>query len=1407
MCRDLGGVRRCATWSLARRRIIVGMARESAATAVAPRAQIDRRIDGRFVVDGTLGEGGMGAVYAVHDEATGRRVALKQMAAGHDEGFEAARLRFRREFHTMATLKHPRIVEVFDYGVADGTPYYTLELLDGQDLHDLDRLPVGRACEVLRDVASALAFLHARRLLHRDLATRNVRCTSDGRAKLIDFGVLATTGISGDVAGTPPYMAPETVYGRSVDHRADLYGLGALAYRIVAGRHAFPARNVDHLAAMWRDRPPPPSALAADVPPALDELIASLLAADPLARPSGATEVIDRLTTIGGLDRVPEIEVAHGWIASAALVGRKRETSQIRKALGRAAEGGGRSILIEAPSGTGKSRMLRELGLEAQLAGACVVRADSDAAGRGPYGVVHALARGLLAAAPADAEDAARSRAGMLARVVTSLGERLAVEPATPAGDPAEDRMRLVGELAAWFLDVAARRVLVLVVDDVQRCDEASAAVLATLAHEAPRHKLIVATALRTDEAVRAGPAIAAMTDAGQRIRLRGLDEAQLGELCRSLFGAAPHIPRLARWMHKVAGGSPLHSLELARHLVDRGTIRYADGLWVIPEELANDDLPRGLADAMDARVASLPPGARALGEALSVHGGALPLASIVELADTREPEAVFDALDRLGYEEILMQAGDRWQFRHDGPREAFLRGLDAARRTELHRRVGLALASQTGDGPGRHAEIGWHLLRGGETERGISLLERAGRALYEAQSFSDCIAPLEAVLEVLDQRARPTKRRLEILNMLLMAGCMADRKVALRHAQVCVDAYRRAAGVDVATRLSRFVGRYLGVTLGITWALVRWLGGLGRGPNPYEAFRTFFIVTGYATTLHSLGFDLERAKAMVAMLEPVAILPNRVPYAVYLLTSNLYHFPRGDGGTTRRNARRILEILERDRITPIREIDRRTGGGGARYMVALLAVIDLEPDLEHELDELRALRLRFFEVGVDQARIIQHRMRGEEEVAAEIEARVELEFVRLGSVWQVEAFMPVISSLAYGNTRDMLGLRRTIEELAVMCNDGFRYDGFLALARGEYLRERGDAAAALVELEPVAARDDHPMLQTHALCALAETLIVTGDHARAKEVAAKGVAVSSDPETHNYHTKIRAHRALALAEAALGEPAAAAARLDGLLDDVTRRGSPMLTGGVHEARARIALAMGDTVAFHRHREGAEREFRATRNPVLIGRAERLAAAIDVARTPSDRADTQSEPITARSSPRPSSRAGRRAPGRERSVVGADAVTTPHPSDARAWVSSVLSGCRGNAERAAKALQLVISEARGASGYLFLRRGGELSLAAPTFGDEPPTALRRELSRLVHAAPSGEATQVERPAEHPGWLTVPLTLELRDDQFVIGVVAVFAGALDPVMPDRALLVELARELFEAGDATHTRTPK
>src|SRR5215471_7184337 len=169
-------------------------------------------VGGRYHLVRELGRGGVASVHEARDAVSGRRIALKRiLARGETLDDRRALELFEREFHTLAQLVHPRIVEVYDYALDDAGPFYTMELLDGGDLQQLVPIDWRRACSIARDVCSALSLLHSRRLVHRDVSTRNVRCTNDGLAKLIDFGAMLPMGPSKVIIGTPPYVSPEVL--------------------------------------------------------------------------------------------------------------------------------------------------------------------------------------------------------------------------------------------------------------------------------------------------------------------------------------------------------------------------------------------------------------------------------------------------------------------------------------------------------------------------------------------------------------------------------------------------------------------------------------------------------------------------------------------------------------------------------------------------------------------------------------------------------------------------------------------------------------------------------------------------------------------------------------------------------------------------------------------------------------------------------------------------------------------------------------------------------------------------------------------------------------------------------------------------------------------------------------------
>src|SRR6195952_5681911 len=206
-----------------------------------------RVIAHRYEVKEQIAHGGMGMVYRVLDRSSGQERALKRVLFSNPARKSFYTSAFEREYQVLAGLDHPRIIRVFDYGVDAEGPYYTMELVRGRDLERAGPLSFREVCLHLRDIATSLSLLHARRLLHRDLSPGNVKIADDGHFKLLDFGALSDFGFTSWIVGTPPMVPPEALRGDLVDQRADLYALGALTYWTLTGEHAFAARRMDDL--------------------------------------------------------------------------------------------------------------------------------------------------------------------------------------------------------------------------------------------------------------------------------------------------------------------------------------------------------------------------------------------------------------------------------------------------------------------------------------------------------------------------------------------------------------------------------------------------------------------------------------------------------------------------------------------------------------------------------------------------------------------------------------------------------------------------------------------------------------------------------------------------------------------------------------------------------------------------------------------------------------------------------------------------------------------------------------------------------------------------------------------------------------------------------------------------------
>ena len=269
------------------------------------RAQLESSLGNAYTLERELGGGGMSRVFLAEERALGRKVVVKILPPDLSAGVSVER--FHREIQLAAKLQQAQIVPVLSAGEVDGVPYYTMPFVEGESLRArLARegaLPIADVVSVLRDVTRALAYAHSRGVVHRDIKPDNV-LLSGGTAVVTDFGIAKAISVArastdtsltmlGTSVGTPAYISPEQAAGDpNVDHRADLYSLGCMAYELLAGQPPFAGRTPQRtFAAHLAETPESVEHLRPDVPPALAELVMRCLEKDPGARPQSATDI------------------------------------------------------------------------------------------------------------------------------------------------------------------------------------------------------------------------------------------------------------------------------------------------------------------------------------------------------------------------------------------------------------------------------------------------------------------------------------------------------------------------------------------------------------------------------------------------------------------------------------------------------------------------------------------------------------------------------------------------------------------------------------------------------------------------------------------------------------------------------------------------------------------------------------------------------------------------------------------------------------------------------------------------------------------------------------------------------------------------------------------------------------
>jgi serine/threonine-protein kinase len=293
------------------------------------RGVYEARSLGRYRLLRPIGRGGMGEVWVARHNALRRNVAIKILRP--DKVDPTSRARFEREVRATTELSHPNTVRIFDYGVTDdGLCYYAMEFLHGEDLESILRregpLPPERAAHLVLQACEALAEAHQCNIVHRDIKPQNLFVTNAGRerdlVKLLDFGLALVTRPeeesalteTGWVVGTPAYVAPELLTGKTADTRSDVYALGAVLYRVLCGAAPLQDQNAQAMmvARMNEDPPPPSELLGRSLPTSLERIVMRCLLRRPEDRYASATDLADDLARCAAeLERTQQRRGAH----------------------------------------------------------------------------------------------------------------------------------------------------------------------------------------------------------------------------------------------------------------------------------------------------------------------------------------------------------------------------------------------------------------------------------------------------------------------------------------------------------------------------------------------------------------------------------------------------------------------------------------------------------------------------------------------------------------------------------------------------------------------------------------------------------------------------------------------------------------------------------------------------------------------------------------------------------------------------------------------------------------------------------------------------------------------------------------------------------------------------------------
>lgn len=716
-----------------------------------------------------------------------------QGGRAREKGFiDDMRSRFLREARAAAALNHPHIVAVYDVGEDHGFPFFVMELVDGPNLgqappHDLDQV-VEFACQI----CAALEHAHVNKIVHRDLKPANVLLSGvpPTVAKLADLGLALPARGSrisqvGTIVGTAAYMAPEQALGKHVDGRADLYALGVVLYELTTGRVPFLGEPLATISQHLHAPVVPPRVLRPDLPRAIETVILRLLAKDPAQRfaTAGETSIALRAALSGAVEESEEDQGGTVALLDALsrgrLVARGPELAEARELWRRVQAGRGHCLLLSGEPGSGKTRLAREVIVQATLDGAVVLSgACYEYEAATPYlPFVEAFRRwvreqgyrrfwessfqrldALLDSLKTSEKDDAKLRevlgegAPQIAKLAPEIEARLGPFPSRPELPSHEERLLFFDAVTHLFAKLARRQGLLFYLDDLHWADSGTLWLLGHLIRNLREERVLIVASYRDTELDRAHPLAKALVDWNRerfttRIVLKRFNAEETREQIAALLDENISGD-FSEAVYRETEGNPFFIEEVMKALIEQGSVRRESGRWKRCE-LTELVIPQSVKEAIGNRLDRVSAECNETLRAAAVLGKTFTIDELMAAADGQNENKLLDALDEAVAAQLLAADRDEaFVFTHDKIREVLYEELNPIRRRRLHLRTAEGLEQHREKAQVAVETLAHHFILAGEYQRGLIYAKQAATEAERIYAYDEAMAAYGQALE-----------------------------------------------------------------------------------------------------------------------------------------------------------------------------------------------------------------------------------------------------------------------------------------------------------------------------------------------------------------------------------------------------------------------------------------------------------------------------------------------------------------------------------------------------------------------------------------------------------------------------------------------------------------------------------